>query len=145
VLVEQGQRADALAAYRASEAIRKARAETDPGNAEWQRDVSVSLNKIGDVLVAQGQRGEALAAYRAGEAISKTLAETDPGNTQWQVDLLAVHWRLARWGDDPGQRWGLIVAGLRDLAEAGRLSDYQAGFLPIAEAELAKCDGNATL
>ena len=29
-------------------------ARADPGNASWQRDLSVSYNKIGDVLVAQG-------------------------------------------------------------------------------------------
>jgi hypothetical protein len=27
-------------------------AKADPGNAGWQRDLSVSYNKVGDVLVA---------------------------------------------------------------------------------------------
>ena len=35
-------------------------AKADPGNAGWQRDLSVSYNKIGDVLVAQGNLPEAL-------------------------------------------------------------------------------------
>ena len=35
-------------------------ADADPGYAEWQRDLSVSHNKIGDVLMTQGNLGEAL-------------------------------------------------------------------------------------
>ena len=38
-------------------------AAADPGNAGWQRDLSVSHNKIGDVLTAQGNLAAALAAY----------------------------------------------------------------------------------
>ena len=40
--------------------------EQDPGNTEWQRDLSVSHNKVGDVLAAQGDTAAALTAYRAG-------------------------------------------------------------------------------
>src|SRR2546421_571272 len=58
-----------------------------PRNTEWQRDLSVSHNGIGDVLVAQGDRAGALAAYRAGLEIRETLARRDPGNTEWQRDL----------------------------------------------------------
>ena len=43
-----------LAAYRKSLAIAETLARRDPANTEWQRDLSVSHNKIGDVLVAQG-------------------------------------------------------------------------------------------
>ena len=44
-------------------------AKSDAGNAGWQRDLSVSYNKIGDVLVAQGALGEALKSYRDSHAI----------------------------------------------------------------------------
>ena len=43
--VAQGQLDDALAAYRASLAIRERLAAADPSNAGWQRDLSVSHNK----------------------------------------------------------------------------------------------------
>ena len=36
----------------------------DPTNAGWQRDLSVSHNKVGDVLLAQGDLAGALKAYR---------------------------------------------------------------------------------
>lgn len=52
----------------------------DPGNAGWQRDLSVSYNKIGDVLVAQANLPDALKAFRDGLAIRERLARGDPGN-----------------------------------------------------------------
>ena len=35
-------------------AIRERLAKADPGNTQWQRDLSVLHIKVGDVLVAQG-------------------------------------------------------------------------------------------
>ena len=60
VLVAQGNLAEALTSFRDGLAIRDRLAQADPGNAGWQRDLSVSYNKIGDVLKAQGNLAEAL-------------------------------------------------------------------------------------
>ena len=87
VLVAQGDGPGALAAYQAGLAIREGLAKRDPANTQWQRDLSVSNNKIGDVLVAQGDGPGALAAYQAGLTIRESLAKRDPANTQWQVDV----------------------------------------------------------
>ena len=54
VLVAQGNLPEALKSYRDSLAIAERLAKADPGNAGWQRDLSVSYNKVGDVQVAQG-------------------------------------------------------------------------------------------
>ena len=62
-------------------------AKADPGNAGWQRDLSVSYDKIGDVLVAQGNLPEALKSFRDSLAITDRLAKADPGNAGWQRDL----------------------------------------------------------
>ena len=61
----QGDLAGALAAYEAGLAIAERLAAADPGNAGWQRDLSVSRNKLGDVRRAQGDLAGALAAYEA--------------------------------------------------------------------------------
>ncbi len=45
VRLAAGDRAGALAAYEESLAIRRKLAAADAGNAGWQRDVSVSLDK----------------------------------------------------------------------------------------------------
>jgi tetratricopeptide (TPR) repeat protein len=87
VLLSQGDGAGALAAYQAGLTIAEGLAKRDPANTEWQRDLSVSHNKMGDVLVSQGDGAGALAAYQAGLTIREGLAKRDPANTQWQVDV----------------------------------------------------------
>ena len=78
--VAQGDLAGALKSYRDSLAIRDRLAKSDPGNAGWQRDLSVSYDKVGDVQVAQGDLAGALKSYRDSLAIRDRLAKSDPGN-----------------------------------------------------------------
>jgi hypothetical protein len=108
----------ALAAYRAGMAIRERLAAADRDNADWQRDLSVSHNKIGDVLQRQGDLNGALAAYRAGMAIAERLAAADRDNADWQRDLAFSLYRMT----------GLLIeAGDRDAACAiARRLDAQA-------------------
>jgi tetratricopeptide (TPR) repeat protein len=82
-------------------------AEKDPGNTQWQRDLSVSRNKVGDVLRDQGDLAGAFAEYRAALAIRQRLAEKDPGNTQWQRD---IHFSYGRIGLVAYQRNDLPTA-----------------------------------
>ena len=56
-MVAQGDTAGALAAYRASLGIAERLAGQNPSHAEWQRDLSVSHERSGDVLVAEGGSG----------------------------------------------------------------------------------------
>jgi serine/threonine protein kinase len=95
VLRAQGDLPEALEAYRASLAIAEQLAKTDPGNAGWQRDLSVSHEKVGDVLRAQSDLPGALEAYRASLAIAEQLAKTDPGNAGWQRDVALAQGRVA--------------------------------------------------
>ena len=46
VLVEQGNLPEALKSFHDGLAIRERLAQANPGNAGWQRDLSVSHNKI---------------------------------------------------------------------------------------------------
>ncbi len=75
VQVAQGDLAGALTSYRDSLAIRDRLAKSDPGNAGWQRDLSVSYNKVGDVQVAQGDLAGALTSYRDSLAIRRPAGE----------------------------------------------------------------------
>ena len=64
--LRRGQDGDCRArskAYSDSFATRERLAKADPGNAGWQRDLSVSLNKLGNVLQAQGNLVDALHRY----------------------------------------------------------------------------------
>jgi hypothetical protein len=67
------------------------RASTDPGNTEWQRDLSVSHDKVGNLAVATGDLPAARSAYQASLAIAQRLTATDPDNTEWQRDLSVSH------------------------------------------------------
>ena len=95
VLVAQGNLPAALDSYRASLRIAERLAQADPGNAGWQRDVSVSHNKIGEVLVAQGNLPAALDSYRASMRIAERLAQADRGNAGWQRDLIVSFVKLS--------------------------------------------------
>ena len=75
----QGDLAAALTSYQASLEIFERLAKADPGNAGWQRDLSVSHDKIGDVQRAQGDLAAALTSYQASLAIRDRLAESGPG------------------------------------------------------------------
>ena len=67
------------------------RTDADPGNAGWQRDLSVSHEKIGNLAMAAGDLTAARDAYTAALAIAQRLADTDPGNAGWQRDLSVSH------------------------------------------------------
>ena len=65
----------ALAAYEASRDIRERLAASDPGNAEWQRDLIVSHWKIAAVLEDMPERrGEAAAYWGRALAVARELA-----------------------------------------------------------------------
>ena len=68
----------------------------DPGNTQWQRDLSVSYERLGVVAVAQGKLDEAARAYRDCLTIAKKLAAGDPGNTGWLRDLSCSLFQISR-------------------------------------------------
>jgi lipoprotein NlpI len=87
VQMDQGDLAAALTSFRASLAIADLLAKSDPGNARWQRDLSVSYDNVGDVQMDQGDLAAALASYEASQAIRDLLAKSAPGNAGGQRDL----------------------------------------------------------
>ena len=80
----------------------RARAAADPANTQWQRDLSVSHNKLGDIAVAAGDLTTARTSYQAGLDIAQRLAAADPANTQWQRDLSVSHNKLGDIAVPPG-------------------------------------------
>ncbi|MGH3980352.1 MAG: hypothetical protein ACRDRZ_15330, partial [Pseudonocardiaceae bacterium] len=65
----------------------EARAAADPTNTAWQRDLSVSHSKLGDLAVAAGDLATAGQRFQAALDIRQRLAAADPINAQWQRDL----------------------------------------------------------
>ncbi|MDF0668461.1 MAG: hypothetical protein P0119_20625 [Nitrospira sp.] len=120
---------EALERYTAARNIVVEEAARDPANTEWQRDLSVSHNKIGDVLVAQGDGPGALTAYRKGLAIGEALAARDPANTQWQNDVAVSCAKLGTHaGITADERRSYLQRGLKiqqNLKTSGRLAPNQ--------------------
>ncbi|MDP1611188.1 MAG: DUF4062 domain-containing protein [Sulfuritalea sp.] len=154
--VVAGQGATAMSSFGAAFKIAETLAARDPANTEWQRDLSVSHDRIGDVLVAQGDGGGALAAYRKALAIRETLAARDPANTQWQRDLSISHDRignvLAAQGDGGGAlaayRKALAIRetlAARDPANTEWQRDLSVSHNKIGDVLLAQGDGPGAL
>jgi tetratricopeptide (TPR) repeat protein len=116
--VMRGSLGQALAAYRDGLALASDIAKADPGsgagagpaNAGWQRDLSVSQEKIGDVLRAQGNLAEALDAYQASLAIAERLAKADPANAGWQRDVALSLQRTGGLAAQQGRRAEAMAA-----------------------------------
>ena len=133
-----------MAAYRASLEIAEALAAADPSHAGWQRDLSVSHNKIGDVLSAQGRLEEAGTAYRASLAIREALAAADPSNAGWQTDVVVSCVKVAQTvgqaPDGEGEARRLLQRGLgilRRLEAEGLLHGPQRQWIEAIEAMIA--------
>ena len=113
----QGNLTAALESYQASLAIRERLARADPGNAGWQRDLSVSHEKIGDVLRAQGNLTAALESYQASLAIAERLARRRPGQCRLAARPVGVarkDRRCAAWPGQPDGGAGDLPGRTRD-------------------------------
>ncbi len=105
----------------------QARAAADPGNTEWQRDLSVSHDKIGDVAVAAGDLTTARTAYQAALDIAARLAAADPGNTEWQRDLSVSHDKIGNVAVAAGDLTNARTAYQASLDIAARLAAADPG------------------
>jgi len=70
-------------------------AAADPRNTDWQRYLSQSHERLGDVLVAQGNLDGARDAFEKTHVILERLAAADPLNANWQRDVVRSHCKVA--------------------------------------------------
>jgi tetratricopeptide (TPR) repeat protein len=125
VLLAKGAREEALAAYEAARRDVTALTEREPDSPRWQRDASVTYDRIGDFLLADGRLDLALESYRKSLAIAEALAAREPGNVRWQHDLSVAHDRIGEALDLRGDLDGAIASFERGLAVAERLMQRQ--------------------
>ena len=90
VQAAQGDLAGALKSYRDSLDIADRLAKSYPGNAGWQRDLSVSYNKIGDVQLAQGDLAGALKSYQRQPRHHRPAGEIRPRQRRLAARSLGV-------------------------------------------------------
>jgi predicted negative regulator of RcsB-dependent stress response len=97
-------------------------AADDRSNAAWQRDLSVSLVFVGNVLVAQGDAAGALKAYRESLAIAQRLAAADPSNAESERDLSVSHEKVGDVLMAQGDAAGALVAHRESMEIRQRLA-----------------------
>jgi tetratricopeptide (TPR) repeat protein len=134
-------RKEAAIAYRNLGAIAGLADPKLPGNAGWQRDLSVSYDKVGGVQEAQGNLAGALKSYSDSLAIADRLAKADPGNAGWQRDLATSFGKLAavhRQSGDRGKARDFLRQGQAIMARLTKLSPENATW----KQDLAWFDGH---
>ena len=110
--------------FRASLAVIERLTNAAPGNTAWQRDLSITLNKLGDVQIAQSDFAGAQKSYTDGFAVMERLANADPSNTGWQRDLAVSYGKLAavfRMTGDSAQALNALQRGQAIIARMANL------------------------
>ena len=110
-------------------ALRARLAKSDPGNADWQYDLGISHERIGDVSVAQGDLAGALKSTERNGISFCAWSKRTPTIRVWQRDLSVAYDKI-----------GDVLLAQGDLA--GALQSYRAD-LAIAAWLAAKDASNA--
>ncbi len=103
-----------------AEQILRPLAESDPANAAWQRDLSVSLEKLASVSHKNGQLEVAIDYQQRALAISTRLANSNPTSAELRRTVWVHHIQMAQLiasGDSPtvNVHWQMahdILAGM---------------------------------
>lgn len=125
VLLAKGARGEALSAYEAARSEVTALAEREPDNARWQRDASVTHDRIGDFLLEGGQIDLALESYHGSLAIAEAMAKRYPAWPGWQHDLSVTHDRIGEALEAKGDLEGAVASYRRGLALAEGLVERE--------------------
>jgi tetratricopeptide (TPR) repeat protein len=135
----QNDLAAALTWYRKSLAVIEPLTVASPGNPLWLRDLSITLNKMGDVQLAlndvaapgtfqlaESGAATALESFRKGLAAIEQAAEIDPNNAAVQRDISVSYGRIAAALRKSGQNEQALDA----LRRAQAIIERMAGLYP---------------
>ncbi|MBX7169263.1 MAG: tetratricopeptide repeat protein, partial [Pirellulales bacterium] len=95
---QAGDAEEALRCFQKSLELREQLQRANPGSAAAARDVSVSLNKLGDFYLARGQAGdaeEALRCFQQSLELREQLQRANPGSAAAARDLLISRERMS--------------------------------------------------
>ena len=118
----EGQSTAALRAYQTAHDTANTSLAIEPTNTQWQRDLSVSYNKIGNIQAKQGDSAAALKSYQAGLTIRERLATGDPRNTEWQRDLSVSYNKIGGIQATQGETAAALKSYQASLAIRERLA-----------------------
>ncbi len=101
------------------------RAQAEPDRADYQRDLSVSYERMGDLYTALGQGDQAKEAYLNSLQIFERLAQAEPDRADYQRDLSVSYNKVGDLYRALGQGDQAKEFFLKDLAIAERLAQAE--------------------
>ncbi len=107
------------------------RARANPDRADYQRDLSVAYNKLGDLMRDAGEGEQARAYYQQSLEIAERLARQEPNRADYQTDIVVS---LYRMGDRESLQRALTI--LHRLDRERKLTAAQRGWISMLEADL---------
>jgi tetratricopeptide (TPR) repeat protein len=72
----------------------------DENNAGWQRDLSVSYEKLGNFYTAIGDLKRAEEQYQKALKIAEKLSKKDENNAGWERDLWVSYYKMYSFSND---------------------------------------------
>ena len=148
-LIDQGAAGSARSAAERGLVIMDGLVKLDPANAEYQRDLAIVLNKLGDARVAQSDYPSALGFFQRAYALNEKLADAAPDKGQLQDDLAARPGQDRFHSGGDGQATGsarYIPALSRSFGKACRKTSRQSvvaiWFVPGGKPPWPGLDGN---
>jgi tetratricopeptide (TPR) repeat protein len=129
VLAAKGDHDAALAAYETAERNVAARAEQEPTDPRWQRDLSLAHDRIGEMLLSVGQTDLALERFRKSLAIAEARAKAEPDHADCQRDLSVTHDRIGEAHERKGDLDQALASYLSALSAAEALARREPGRL----------------
>jgi tetratricopeptide (TPR) repeat protein len=144
VLVAQGNLPEALKSFQGSLSIRDRLAKADPNNAGWQRDLSVSYSKVGNVYRRQGDTAKAKDALNTGKAIMERMTKLSPDNATWKDDLAWFEGQIEALETQSARAAIEAAFEAGDLAKAAALQTDLAAAQEKAEIEKTGAAGAET-
>ncbi|HPI60432.1 hypothetical protein, partial [Zoogloea sp.] len=97
-------------------------ARAEPQRADYQRDLSVSYNKLGDLMTALGNGDDAQRYFQQALNIAEKLARAEPQRADYQRDLVIS---LMRMADVDAQRTETYLEQGLSILEALKRSGRQ--------------------
>ena len=117
----------ALARTREIADVFERRVQAEPGRTDYQRELSVAYEKLGDLMRALGQGEQAREFFEKSLAIAQRLADAEPGRADYQRDLSVSYNKLGDLMIALGQGEQAREFFEKDLAIAQRLADAEPG------------------
>ncbi len=126
-LLTLGETQSSLTAAKQAQEIFQALLAQQPDSTDFQLELSISYERIGDVQRAHGNLPAALASYQASLAIADHLAKSDPGNAGWQSDLSLAYDHVGNVQVDQGNLPAALASYQASLAIFDRLAKSDPG------------------